>query len=131
MKEFDKNELKNRLTEEEYSVTQEGGTEAPYTGKYYKTKTDGMYMCKVCGAELFDSSTKFDSHSGWPSFFDPVNREAVELIEDSSHGMRRTEVRCKKCGSHLGHVFEDAPETPTGNRFCINSCSLDLHERAN
>ena len=127
--EEDKEKLRERLTEEQYKVTQEGGTEAPFTGKYYKTKTPGMYRCAVCGAELFDSKTKFDSYSGWPSFYDVVKSDAVGIREDHSHGMVRKEAFCKNCGAHLGHLFDDAPETPTGQRYCINSASLDLEER--
>jgi peptide-methionine (R)-S-oxide reductase len=119
-----------------YRVARESGTEAPHAGKYVHTKTDGMYHCAVCGAPLFASDTKFDSQSGWPSFTDPVNRESVKLIDDSSHGMRRTEVRCAKCDAHLGHVFPDGPRihrpdgsAKTCDRFCINSVSLELKEK--
>lgn len=120
--------LRDRLSEEAYKVTQEGGTEAPFTGEYYKNKRDGMYRCVVCGAELFSSKTKFDSHTGWPSFYDAENLDTIRLHDDDSHGMQRTEVRCAKCDAHLGHLFKDAPETPTGDRYCINSCALSFDE---
>jgi len=113
------------LSPEQYEVLRQKGTERPFTGKYVHVKDDGMYRCAACGAELFASGTKFDSGSGWPSFYEPANRENVELHEDLSHGMRRTEVTCKRCGGHLGHVFDDGPR-PTGQRYCINSCSLDF-----
>ena len=119
-------EWKKELTPEQYRVLREGGTEQAYTGEYYKNKDDGMYHCAGCGAELFSSSTKFDSGTGWPSFDSPEAEEAVELREDTSHGMVRTEVLCKKCGGHLGHVFNDGPKETTGKRYCINSCSLDF-----
>jgi len=119
-------ELKKKLTLEQYAVLREKGTEAPYTGKYYKNKEKGMYVCAACGAELFSSDAKFDSHSGWPSFDQPMNREHVILQEDAGHGMKRTEVLCKSCGSHLGHVFDDGPKDTTGQRFCINSIALDF-----
>ncbi len=115
---------KNKLTPEEYAVMRERGTEAPFTGEYVNTKDKGMYVCKGCGAELFSSDTKFDSGTGWPSFTDPANRENIELEADFRHGMMRTEVSCKKCGAHLGHVFEDGPDGK--ERFCINSVCLDL-----
>ncbi len=111
-----------------YKVAREQGTEAAFKGKYVNEKTDGMYHCAVCDTALFASDTKFDSKSGWPSFTDPVNREAVTLVSDDSHGMRRTEVRCKHCDAHLGHVFPDGPKegTKTCDRYCINSVSLEL-----
>ena len=110
-----------------YTVAREGGTEAPFTGKYVHEKADGMYHCSVCDAPLFSSETKFDSASGWPSFTDPANSEAVTLHEDTSHGMSRVEVRCKSCGAHLGHVFPDGPGD--NDRYCINSVSLNLKRR--
>jgi peptide-methionine (R)-S-oxide reductase len=115
------------LTPDEYRVLRQADTEHPFTGEYTDTKTAGVYACRACGAELFRSDTKFDSHCGWPSFYDPKDSDAVELIEDSSLGMVRTEVRCATCGSHLGHVFEgEGYPTPTDQRYCINSISLRL-----
>jgi peptide-methionine (R)-S-oxide reductase len=114
------------LTPEQMDVVKNGGTEQAFSGKYYDNHEKGMYRCVVCGQELFDSNTKFDSGSGWPSFDRPENKEHVELIQDNSHGMTRTEVRCKRCGAHLGHVFDDGPKETTGKRYCINSCSLDF-----
>ena len=119
---------RNELTEFEYHVLREAGTEPAWTGELLEEKRIGTFACKGCGAELFTSETKFDSHCGWPSFYQPKEGDAVELIEDRSHGMVRTEVRCANCGGHLGHVFEDAPQTPTGDRFCINSVSITFKE---
>jgi peptide-methionine (R)-S-oxide reductase len=119
-------EWRERLSPEEYAVLRRGATERPGTGPLLDEHRTGVYRCRACGAELFRSQTKFESHCGWPSFFEPRDSEAVELIEDNSLGMRRTEVRCRNCGSHLGHVFDDAPQTPTGDRYCINSISLSF-----
>lgn len=117
---------KEKLTPEQYKVLRESGTEAPFTGKYFDNHESGMYECAACGHELFSSDTKFDSGTGWPSFDQPVNRENVELLDDNSLFMKRTEVICKNCGSHLGHVFDDGPKDTTGKRYCINSCSLNF-----
>lgn len=116
---------KAKLSDEQYRVTREHGTERAFTGKYWNCHDTGHYVCICCGEPLFDSATKFESGSGWPSFFQPINPVAVAEQEDSTHGMRRVEVHCKKCGAHLGHVFPDGPQ-PTGLRYCINSASLDL-----
>jgi peptide-methionine (R)-S-oxide reductase len=117
-------EWKNQLTPEEYEILRMKGTDTPFTGKYVDHHEDGMYACAACGASLFDSQTKFESHSGWPSFFDVASKGNVELHRDNSHGMARTEVTCAKCGSHLGHLFDDGPADKTGQRYCINSTSL-------
>ena len=120
-------EWRERLTPAEFQVLREAGTEAPFRGEYTDTKTEGVYSCRACGAELFRSDTKFESHCGWPSFYAPLAGDTVEYIEDGSHGMRRVEVRCATCGSHLGHVFEgEGYDTPTDQRYCINSNSLRL-----
>lgn len=117
-----------RLNEEQYRVARCGGTERAFTGKYWNHKEDGVYRCVCCGQALFDSGTKYDSGSGWPSFYEPVEKAGVREIEDLSHGMRRVEVRCSGCDAHLGHVFPDGPR-PTGLRYCINSASLDFSPR--
>jgi peptide-methionine (R)-S-oxide reductase len=123
----DKKEIRRRLSPEQYHVTQEKGTEPPFTGEYYLTKEIGIYHCVVCGQELFYSKTKFDSGSGWPSFYQPISSGAVAIVPDSSLGMIRQAVECKKCGSHLGHVFDDK-SNPSGKLYCINSASLILKQ---
>jgi peptide-methionine (R)-S-oxide reductase len=116
---------RDRLTPQEFAVLRRGGTERAYTGEYWDDHTEGVYACRGCGAELFRSTEKFDSHCGWPSFFAPLAGDRVEYVDDSTMGMRRTEVRCAACGSHLGHVFEgEGYDTPTDQRFCINSISI-------
>jgi len=120
---MDKSKLKEKLSEEEFFVTQNKGTEAPFSGKYLDNKQSGTYKCVCCDNELFSSEHKYDSKSGWPSFFDTISKDNLTLLEDTSHGMKRIEVTCKQCGSHLGHVFEDGPR-PTNLRYCINSLSL-------
>jgi peptide-methionine (R)-S-oxide reductase len=119
----------DELDPELYRIARQQGTEAPYSGKYWDNHKEGMYACAVCGTELFSSDTKFDSGTGWPSFSEPANRKHIELREDSSLGMKRTEVVCKKCGAHLGHVFDDGPAGKGGKRYCINSVCLDLQEK--
>lgn len=118
-------EWKEILTPEEFEVCRKKATEPPFTGKYTYCKDDGIYRCTCCGNELFSSNTKFDSGSGWPSFFEPLHENSLRYERDVSYGMSRTEVMCAKCDAHLGHVFDDGP-APTGNRFCINSISLKL-----
>jgi peptide-methionine (R)-S-oxide reductase len=121
-------EWREELTPEQYRVLREQGTERAFAGKYWNVKEDGTYNCAGCGAPLFSSDTKFDSGTGWPSFYEPSVAENVETHTDTTHGMVRTEVRCANCGGHLGHVFPDGPN-PTGLRFCINSCALDLQQQ--
>jgi len=120
---IDKNKLREILSNEEFTVTQNKGTEPPFSGKYLNNKKSGVYSCICCNSDLFSSEHKYESHSGWPSFFDIIDSENLKLIEDKSHGMSRIEVTCNKCGAHLGHVFDDGPN-PTNKRYCINSVSL-------
>lgn len=122
------NDWKETLTKDQFIVLRQKGTEAPFTGKYYNNKEDGAYLCAACGQELFMSDSKFDSGTGWPSFTKPSIEGNVVRKDDSSHGMKRTEILCSRCGSHLGHVFDDGP-APTGERFCMNSISLDFKKK--
>lgn len=126
---MDDDELKKKLTPEQYHVLREKGTEAPFSGKLLHNDKSGDYVCAACGQVVFKSDTKFDSSSGWPSFYDVANTDAVKLAEDDSLGLKRVEVMCANCGSRLGHVFNDAPDQPTGMRFCINSAALDFEEK--
>jgi len=121
-------EWKEVLTPDQFEVCINKGTEPPFSGKYYKNKEKGTYKCVCCGEPLFTSETKYDSGSGWPSFWQPLSDEKIEYISDNAYGMIRTEVNCKKCGAHLGHVFDDGPK-PTNLRYCINSISLDLEKK--
>ena len=122
-------EWRRELTPEQYEVMRRGGTERAFTGPYWDEKSEGVYRCAGCGTELFSSDTKFDSGTGWPSFTEPANLEHVELRPDTGLGMRRTEVVCRHCDAHLGHVFEDGPPDRGGQRYCINGCALTLEER--
>lgn len=121
-------EWQQRLTAEEFVVCRQKGTEKPFSGEYYDSKEEGAYLCRCCGEPLFSSSAKYDSGSGWPSFFQSLNHDAVNEDQDSAHGMTRTEILCNRCGSHLGHVFPDGPE-PTGLRYCVNSLSLKFEKK--
>lgn len=122
-------EWKKELDPNTYHITREAGTEAPFTGKYWDTFEDGTYHCSNCGQELFFSSTKYDAGCGWPSFYEAINNDSIESIQDNTLGMARTEVRCKQCGAHLGHVFDDGPKDKTGVRFCVNSASLTFKKK--
>jgi peptide-methionine (R)-S-oxide reductase len=123
-------EWRAALDPNEFKVLRESATERPWSGALLDEHRDGLFRCRACDAPLFTSTTKFDSGSGWPSFYEPVTPEAVRLVDDSSWGMKRTEVRCAACGSHLGHLFDDAPQTPTGDRFCMNSVSMVFRAQA-
>lgn len=120
---------KQKLSPERYRVLREAGTEPAFSGEFVNHHENGQYACGACGAVLFDSGKKFDSECGWPSFYDVVNNKAVKLLDDNTHGMKRVEVRCASCDSHLGHVFNDAPDQPTGLRYCINSLALDFNKK--
>jgi|SRR3989344_701399 len=127
VKKSDEDKWKRKLTPEQFEVLRKKGTERAFTGKYWNNKDDGFYKCAACGAKLFSSETKFDSGTGWPSFTDPMVKGNIEVKDDFNHGMHRSEVICKKCRGHLGHVFNDGPNGK--NRYCINSCSLDFKKR--
>lgn len=128
MKDMPEDYWREKLTPEQYAVLREKNTERAFTGKLYDNKEPGVYKCGACGKPLFKSDTKYDSGTGWPSFWDAVDPEAVKLEFDDSHGMRRVEVTCSNCGSHLGHMFEDGPQDKTGMRYCINSCALNFEK---
>ena len=121
-------EWKEKLTPQQYKILREKGTEAPFTGELLKIKEKGVYKCAACGNELFDSETKFESGSGWPSFYDAIAKDKIKLVDDFSHGMQRVEVQCSNCESHLGHLFDDGPSETTGMRYCINSICLKFEE---
>jgi len=121
-------EWREQLDAEQFAVTRKSATERAFTGQYWDHTEDGIYKCVCCGAPLFDARTKFDAGCGWPSYFEPIRGEIIERVEDRTHGMVRVEVRCKDCGAHLGHVFDDGPQ-PTGERFCINSAAIDFTPR--
>jgi len=127
---MDKEKLKQKLTADEYHITQEKGTEPAFSGKYYKNKDSGIYHCICCNAPLFSSEEKYDSGSGWPSYWQPINDDVVIEITDMSHGMTRIEIQCAQCNAHLGHLFPDGPQ-PTGQRYCINSASLNFEKQEN
>lgn len=129
MKELTEEEWKNKLTPEQYRILRQGGTETPFTGEYVDNHEPGMYACAACGQSLFASDTKFESGSGWPSFYDVATKGHVELNEDRTFGVKRVEVTCANCGSHLGHVFDDGPKDKTGQRFCINSAALKFQPK--
>jgi peptide-methionine (R)-S-oxide reductase len=126
LKEMPDDYWRGKLTAEQYRVLRESGTEPPFVGEFVDTEAPGMYKCAACGLELFRSDTKFHSGSGWPSFWDATDRDRVELVDDDSHGMHRVEVKCARCGSHLGHLFPDGPSEHGGQRYCINSLSLQF-----